>query len=61
LKRSRRLWLRNETNLSAEQSTHLGSLAKTNLKTARAHHLRLAFQDIYKERSRHWAGMFLDK
>ena len=61
LKRSRYLWLRNEANLSAEQSAHLGSLAKTNLKTARAYHLRLAFQDIYKERSRDWAGLFLDK
>ena len=44
-----------------EQQTTLGSLAKTNLKTARAYHLRLAFQDIYKERSRDWAGLFLDK
>ena len=61
LKRSRYLWLRNESNLSAEQSAHLGSLAKTNLKTARAYHLRLTFQDIYKERSREWAGVFLDK
>jgi transposase len=61
LKRSRYLWLRNEANLSAEQQTTLGSLAKTNLKTARAYHLRLAFQDIYKERSRDWAGLFLDK
>jgi len=61
LKRSRYLWLRNESNLSAEQSARLGSLAKTNLKTARAYHLRLAFQDIYKERSRDWAAVFLDK
>ena len=36
LKRSRYLWLRNETNLSAEQSAQLGSLCQTNLKTARA-------------------------
>ena len=61
LKRSRYLWLKNEPNLSAEQTAQLGSLAKTNLKTARAYHLRLAFQDIYKERSREWAEIFLDR
>ena len=61
LKRSRYLWLKNERNLSAEQSAQLGSLAKTNLKTARAYHLRLAFQDIYNERSREWAEVFFDK
>ena len=61
LKRSRYLWLKNERNLSAEQSAQLGSLSQTNLKTARAYHLRLAFQDIYKERSREWAAFFFDK
>ena len=61
LKRTRYLWLKNQRNLSAEQSVQLGSLAQTNLKTARAYHLRLAFQDIYKERSRTWAGLVFDK
>ena len=61
LKRSRYLWLRNENNLTAGQSAQLGSLSQTNLKTARAYHLRLAFQDIYKERSRAWAEIFFDK
>jgi transposase len=61
LKRSRYLWLKNERNLSAGQSAQLGSLSQTNLKTARAYHLRLAFQDIYKERSREWAAFFFDK
>ena len=61
LKRSRYLWLRNENNLSAEQAAQLGSLAKTNLKTARAYHLRLSFQDIFKERSREWAAILFDK
>jgi len=61
LKRSRYLWLKNQRNLSAEQTAQLGSLAKTNLKTARAYHLRLAFQDIYKEHSRAWAEVFFDK
>ena len=61
LKRSRYLWLRNENNLTAEQAAKLGSLAKTNLKTARAYHLRLGFQDIFKEQSREWAAVFFDK
>jgi transposase len=61
LKRSRYLWLKNERNLSTEQSAQLGALARTNLKTARAYHLRLAFQDIYKEQSREWAEIFLDR
>ena len=55
LKRSRYLWLKNENNLTAEQSAQLGSLSQSNLKTARAYHLRLTFQDIYKEGSRDWA------
>ena len=61
LKRSRYLWLKNENNLTAEQSAQLGSLSQSNLKTARAYHLRLTFQDIYKERSRDWAAVFFDK
>jgi transposase len=61
LKNSRYLWLKNERHLSVEQTAQLGSLTKTNLKTARAYHLRLAFQDIYKEHSRDWAEIFLDR
>lgn len=61
LKRSRYLWLKNETNLNAAQRATLGSLRHTNLKTARAYHLRLAFQDIYKEYSREWATLHLDR
>ena len=61
LKRSRYLWLKNERNLSAEQATQLGSLARTNLKTARAYRLRLAFQDLYAERSPAWAGLIFDR
>jgi transposase len=61
LKKSRYLWLKNERHLSVEQAAQLGSLTKTNLKTARAYHLRLAFQDIYKEYSRDWAEIFLDR
>lgn len=61
LKKSRYLWLKNQRHLSVEQTAQLGSLTKTNLKTARAYRLRLAFQDIYKEHSRDWAEIFLDR
>ena len=40
LKRNRYLWLKNKPNLSAEQAAQLGSLANTNLRTARAYRLR---------------------
>ena len=61
LRRSRYLWLKNERNLSADQSAQLGSLSAMNLKTARAYNLRLAFQDIYSEPSRAWGELFLDR
>ena len=61
LKGSRYLWLKNDQNLSAAQMAERGSLAKANLKTGRAWAMRLAFQDIYKERSRVWAAIFFDK
>jgi transposase len=61
LKRSRYLWLKNEPNLSAEQTAQLGSLASTNLKTARAYRLRLAFQEIYAMPSRAWGELHFDR
>jgi transposase len=61
LKGSRYLWLKNDANLSAAQLATRGSLAKANLKTGRAWAMRLAFQDIYKEHSREWAGFMLDR
>ena len=61
LRRSRYLWLKNGPNLSAEQAAHLGSLASTNLKTARAWRLRLAFQEIYTMPSRAWGELYLDR
>ena len=61
LKGSRYLWLKNDSNLSATQLAERGSLAKANLKTGRAWAMRLAFQDIYKEHSREWAGLMFDR
>jgi transposase len=39
----------------------LDTLAATNLKTARAWRMRLAFQEVYAQPSRAWAELFLDK
>lgn len=61
LKRTRYLWLKNEPHLSAEQTAQLGSLASTNLKTARAYRLRIAFQDVYAQPSRGWGELILDR
>jgi transposase len=49
LKRTRFLWLKNPQNLTEKQSRKLQeiSLNKLNLKTVRAYHIKLAFQDIF--------------
>ena len=51
LKRTRYAWLKNETNLSTGQHEIIDSLALSNLKTARAYRIRLAFQDLYEQPS----------
>jgi len=51
LKQSRYVWLKNQTNLSGGQRETRDSPAKTNLKTARAYQIRLAFQDLYDQPS----------
>jgi transposase len=61
LKGSRYVWLKNEDNLSAEGRQTLATLSKLHLKTARAYQLRLAFQQIYAQRSRDWAEVMLDQ
>ena len=61
LKGSRYAWLKNEANLSAGQSATLGTLAHTNLKTARAYRMRLAFQEVYAQPTRGWGELFLDR
>ena len=54
LKRSRYLWLKNDTSLS-------DSLAKSHLKTARAWQIRLTFQEFYQQPSREAAEAFLKR
>ena len=61
LRGTRYVWTKNEPNLTAKQSTVLDTLASTNLKTARAWRMRLAFQDIYAQPTRGWGELFFDK
>ncbi len=61
LKGSRYSWLKNPANLSSKQSAVIGTLAHTNLKTARAYRIRLAFQEMYAQPTRGWGELFLDR
>jgi transposase len=61
LKGTRYAWTKNQPNLTARQSTVLAALSTTNLKTARAWRMRLAFQDIYARWDRDYAELLLDR
>ena len=61
LRGTRYVWTKNASNLTTKQSTLLDTLASTNLKTARAWRMRLAFQDIYAQPARGWAELFFGK
>ena len=49
LSKTRYIWLKNPSNLTANQKETLAALniPKSNLKTAKAYQIRLAFQDFY--------------
>lgn len=49
LKNSRYLWLKNFKNLKTKQQEKLGTLLKSNLKTAKAYAIKLSLQDIYND------------
>lgn len=49
LKKTRYLWLRNESNRSPKQQAHFDSLPKSHLKTARAWRIKISFQEIYQQ------------
>ena len=51
LKKSKYVWLKNPDNLNDHQKERLASLRlkDLNLKTARAYHIRLNFQDFWKQ------------
>jgi transposase len=61
LKRTRYAWLKNESSLSTGQRQTIDSLARSNLKTARAYQIRLTFQEFYHQPSRQDAESFLKK
>jgi transposase len=52
---TRYVWLKNEANLTNAQAEQLGrfDLSRCYLKTARAHQIRLAFQDLYTQDPEH--------
>lgn len=62
LARTRQVWLKNPENLTGKQREKLDGLdlSRSNLKTARAYRIRLAFQDLYKQPA-HLAEQYLDK
>lgn len=61
LKRTRYVWLKNTTNLSAAQRDTLDSLTGSHLKTARAYQIRLTFQEFYQQPSRKAGEAFLKR
>lgn len=52
LKKTRYLWLTNWDNLTKTQKRRLDGLSWQNLKTARAYHIRLGFQDFFSKKNR---------
>lgn len=61
LKRTKYLWLKNESDLSERQRKRKEGLAAEHLKTARACAMREAMQDVYECRSRKDAQERLDR
>jgi transposase len=61
LKNTRYIWLKNTTNLTGFQADTLDDLSQSNLKTARAYRIRLAFQDLYSQPSGEDAEAYLKK
>lgn len=59
LKRSRYVWLKNRSNLSARQRERLKELQGMNLETAEAYRMRLTLQDFYEQANPRAAAMFL--
>jgi transposase len=61
LKGTRYIWLRNPDTMSDRQRATLGSLPAQTLKTARAYHIRLGFQDLYRQDSPEAAARHLKR
>lgn len=47
LKKTRYIWLKNRSNLTAKQESKLVDLSQLNLQTAEAYRLKVTFQDIF--------------
>jgi len=62
LKKSRYVWLKNQKNLKPSQTELLNQLTikKLNLKTSRAYHIKLNFQELYQQPAK-TAEVFLKK
>lgn len=58
LKHTKYIWLKNESNLKADQKETLARLKDTNLATGRAYRLKLAMQDFWSM-PHIWADVYL--
>jgi transposase len=61
LKGTRYLWLRNPDSLSDRQRALMDSLPAQTLRTARAYHIRLGFQNLYRQDSPDAAARYLKR
>jgi transposase len=59
LKKTRYIWLKNASNLKANQVARLQELRDANLLTAEAYRMKLTLQDFYEQANPMAAGMFL--
>ena len=59
LKKTRYIWLKNPSNLKANQAGRLQELRDANLLTAEAYRMKLTLQDFYEQANPKAAGMFL--
>ena len=61
LKKTRYLWLKNRSNLSANQEAMFQGLSTANLLTAEAYRMKVTLQDFYEQPNPRAARMFLSE
>jgi transposase len=61
LKKTRYVWLKNPSNLTARQAEMLEALRNANLKTAEAYRMRVTLQDFYEQANPGAAKLFLQE
>jgi transposase len=59
LKKTRYVWLKNPSNLTARQAEMLEALRNANLRTAEAYRMRVTLQDFYEQANPGAAKLFL--